>query len=474
MASPSCRGPHWPCCCSADTLRRPVARVAGFPKACGLRPSRTLQPSCRRSASATVALSDHPHQTMPQAAPKRPIRPAHRFVADRWRRPRGLPGGGCWRRLPTCARFCGAGGEPNPFPSSPAPRRAPSTPPRWPCGADNFDRAVRRIARCGGKVPCQPGVRGRFTERDVQRRALAHAGVDWLGAGPLAAHAPAVAAGQKPLKNYSSRWCRWCVCPAHPQGAFEGAGRHGVQLQLGRTSPFESAEPVKPWVRSQRKAAAATASRTSTCSRPQPFRSSSGQGHRGGRPHRILWRRLHAPVRAHRPKSHHLGAERILVIGAGRMHGQRTTPPPTPRPTTRRLRKLRGTRLSNIFLDALAVDVERVQRINQTLSLIPEEKRAHSACGRLSCWSSPPRSGWMPWPPAMGRPAHAVRTMLARWASRRTWPTCAVRRWLATCCLGRLRRADGLGRADTLAMRAGVPVFGWTDTGAEVRTQLHQ
>ena len=32
-----------------------------------------------------------------------------------------------------------------------------------------------------------------------------------------------------------------------------------------------------------------------------------------------------------------------------------------------------------------------------------------------------------------------------------------------------------LGRADTLAMRAQVcQFFGWTDTGAEVRTQLHQ
>ena len=34
---------------------------------------------------------------------------------------------------------------------------------------------------------------------------------------------------------------------------------------------------------------------------------------------------------------------------------------------------------NNIFLDALWVDVERMQRINQTISLIPPEARAHSA-----------------------------------------------------------------------------------------------
>jgi NTE family protein len=38
-----------------------------------------------------------------------------------------------------------------------------------------------------------------------------------------------------------------------------------------------------------------------------------------------------------------------------------------------------GHALSSIFLDSLAVDVERLQRINHTLSLIPEEKRSQSS-----------------------------------------------------------------------------------------------
>jgi NTE family protein len=70
----------------------------------------------------------------------------------------------------------------------------------------------------------------------------------------------------------------------------------------------------------------------------------------------------------------HLGAERILVVGAGRMHeppGERAGSSEYPN-----LAQIAGHALSNIFLDALAVDVERLQRINATLALLPPEARA--------------------------------------------------------------------------------------------------
>jgi NTE family protein len=65
----------------------------------------------------------------------------------------------------------------------------------------------------------------------------------------------------------------------------------------------------------------------------------------------------------------HLGAQRILVVGAGRMHeppGHRAGSEEYPN-----LAQIAGHALSNIFLDALAVDVERLQRINSTLKLLP-------------------------------------------------------------------------------------------------------
>ena len=72
----------------------------------------------------------------------------------------------------------------------------------------------------------------------------------------------------------------------------------------------------------------------------------------------------------------HLGADRILVIGAGRM-----VEPPSKaadNPAYPSMAHIAGQALSSIFLDAMAVDVERVHRINQTLQLIPVEQRAHA------------------------------------------------------------------------------------------------
>lgn len=75
----------------------------------------------------------------------------------------------------------------------------------------------------------------------------------------------------------------------------------------------------------------------------------------------------------------HLGAERILVIGAGRIHeprGQTETGVDHSYPS---LAQIAGHAMSSIFLDALSVDVERIRRINQTLTLVPPEARQNSA-----------------------------------------------------------------------------------------------
>jgi NTE family protein len=70
----------------------------------------------------------------------------------------------------------------------------------------------------------------------------------------------------------------------------------------------------------------------------------------------------------------HLGADRILVIGAGRLHepnAQRQTIVEYPN-----LAQIAGHAMSSIFLDALAVDIERLQRVNRTLELLTPEQRA--------------------------------------------------------------------------------------------------
>lgn len=68
----------------------------------------------------------------------------------------------------------------------------------------------------------------------------------------------------------------------------------------------------------------------------------------------------------------HLGADRVLVIGAGRMKE-----PGGPRhrlsDEAPGMAMVAGHALSSIFLDALSVDVERLRRINRTLSLLPKD-----------------------------------------------------------------------------------------------------
>lgn len=68
----------------------------------------------------------------------------------------------------------------------------------------------------------------------------------------------------------------------------------------------------------------------------------------------------------------HLGADRILVIGAGHMAAEKERPQGQGYPS---LAQIAGHALSSIFLDSLAVDLERMIRINRTLAMIPEEVR---------------------------------------------------------------------------------------------------
>lgn len=68
----------------------------------------------------------------------------------------------------------------------------------------------------------------------------------------------------------------------------------------------------------------------------------------------------------------HLGAEKILVIGAGRMAEESARPEVSGYPS---LAQVAGHTLASIFLDSLWMDIERMDRVNHTLSLIPEEQR---------------------------------------------------------------------------------------------------
>ena len=68
----------------------------------------------------------------------------------------------------------------------------------------------------------------------------------------------------------------------------------------------------------------------------------------------------------------HLGANRLLVIGVGRQLGGRAVER-TLAQSSPSLAQIAGHALNSIFLDTLEADLERLQRINRTLELIPGE-----------------------------------------------------------------------------------------------------
>jgi NTE family protein len=69
----------------------------------------------------------------------------------------------------------------------------------------------------------------------------------------------------------------------------------------------------------------------------------------------------------------HLGATRVLVISVGPNGGER--PSRNQIGDYPSLAQIAGHALNSIFLDTIEVDMERIQRTNRTLKLMPEEAR---------------------------------------------------------------------------------------------------
>lgn len=72
----------------------------------------------------------------------------------------------------------------------------------------------------------------------------------------------------------------------------------------------------------------------------------------------------------------HLGADRVLVVGTGRQLQDQARARSNVYPS---FAQIAGHALNSIFLDGLAVDIERLERINRTVRLIPPEKLSDSS-----------------------------------------------------------------------------------------------
>jgi NTE family protein len=72
----------------------------------------------------------------------------------------------------------------------------------------------------------------------------------------------------------------------------------------------------------------------------------------------------------------HLGADRVLIVGTGRQSTDQARARSNVYPS---LAQIAGHALNSIFLDSLMVDIERLERINRTVQLIPAEKLSAAA-----------------------------------------------------------------------------------------------
>ena len=72
----------------------------------------------------------------------------------------------------------------------------------------------------------------------------------------------------------------------------------------------------------------------------------------------------------------HLGADRVLIVGTGRQTQDQARARSNVYPS---FAQIAGHALNSIFLDSLAVDIERLERINRTVKLIPPERLADSS-----------------------------------------------------------------------------------------------
>ncbi len=277
-------------------------------------------------------------------------------------------------------RTTGHGSDANPFPIITGTSAGAINAAALACGADDFEASVNGMAQVWAGMHAAQVYR-------TDSLSLLRSGTRWmtlLSLGWLVAKwrrmKPRSLLDNSPLHDLLRALVPLERLPAlirrgHMQALAVTASSYSTGEHL---TFFQGARSLMPWTRSQRRAVRARITHQHLLASSAipfifPAAELAVEGHPGYFGDGSM--RQSAPLAA----AIHLGATRLVVVGAGRM----TEPAETPRSQGPHaypsLAQIAGHTLSNIFLDALGVDVERARRINQTLALIPPELRQASS-----------------------------------------------------------------------------------------------
>ena len=230
--------------------------------------------------------------------------------------------------------------------------------------ADNFSRGVANLLEVWENMRCH-----HIYRTDVS--SIVRRGMRWVGAlSWLSRQNPISLLDNAPLKDMLERTLQFERIQEHIDcGALYAVSVTASGYTTGQSvSFFQGGSGLEGWERNQRIGAAVTLKlEYLLASSALPFIFPAVKVHReyfgDGSVRQI------API----SPALHLGADRVLVVGTGRQTSDEARARSNVYPS---LAQVAGHALNSIFLDGLSVDLERMERINRTLNLIPPEKLA--------------------------------------------------------------------------------------------------
>jgi NTE family protein len=233
--------------------------------------------------------------------------------------------------------------------------------------ADNFTRAVGSLLEVWEHMHCEHIYR-------TEWRNIMRTGAKWLAAMMLISrHNPISLLDNHPLREMLERNLDFRQIQNHiDSGALYAVCVTASGYTSGQSvSFFQGGSGLEGWERNQRIGAAVPLKiDLLLASAALPFIFPAVKFHReyfGDGSMRQI-----APV----SPALHLGADRVLIVGTGRQSTDQARARSNVYPS---LAQIAGHALNSIFLDSLMVDIERMERINRTLRLIPREKLGDSA-----------------------------------------------------------------------------------------------